>query len=201
MFIDISKNNGKDYIRLVKSKRVMNEKGQKVARKAVILNVGPLEKYDDGEANYIGRLRKSFRAGIPIIGSLEKYCEKEQPRERYKIEFEEGNPNCAGRAKIYSYILIERIMEEIGLRNIFSTYKGFSKIEYFLFFPLTTGKLGVYHHPQILSTKKKSAKINPRKHGGGPVYNNTWPPPLLCVCVFGLCAGGRLEALRPWATM
>jgi len=130
MFIDISKNNGKDYIRLVKSKRAMNEKGQKVARKTVILNVGPLDKYDDGEENYLERLRRSFRAGIPLIETLKKYCEKEQPRERYKIEFEEGNPNCAGSAKIYSYVLIERIIEELGLRNFFSTYKGFRKIEY-----------------------------------------------------------------------
>lgn len=130
MFIDIFKNNGKDYIRLVKSKRAMNEKGQKVARKTVILNVGPLEKYDDGEENYLERLRKSFRAGIPLIEALKKYCEKEQPRERYKMEFEEGNPNCAGSTKIYSYILIERIIEELGLRKFFSTYKGFRKIEY-----------------------------------------------------------------------
>jgi transposase len=130
MFIDTFKNNGKEYIRLVKSKRVMNSAGQKVARHVVIMNVGPLEKYDDGAPNYVERLRKSYRAGIPLIGALEKYCEKEQPRERYRMEFEEGNPNCAGIAKIYSYILIERIIEELGLRNFFSTYKGMSKIEY-----------------------------------------------------------------------
>jgi len=108
----------------------MNEKGQKVARKMVILNVGSLEKYDDGEENYLERLRKSFRAGLPLIEALRPYCEKEQPRERYKMEFEEGNPNCAGITKIYSYALIERIIEELGLRNFFSTYKGFSKIKY-----------------------------------------------------------------------
>lgn len=130
MFIDISKNNGKDYIRLVKSKRVMNSSGQKVARKTVILNVGPLERYDDGQPNYLERLRESYRAGMPLIGALEKHIEKERQRERYRIEFEEGNPNCAGSGKIYSHILIERIIEELGLRNFFSTYKGFSKIKY-----------------------------------------------------------------------
>ena len=48
MFIDVSKNNGKDYLRLMKSKRVKNEKGVKVPRNTVILNIGSLEKFDDG---------------------------------------------------------------------------------------------------------------------------------------------------------
>ena len=52
MFIEISKNNGKDYIRLSESKRVDNGKGQKVSRKNVLLNVGPLDRFDDGEPDY-----------------------------------------------------------------------------------------------------------------------------------------------------
>ena len=49
MFIDISKNNGKDYLRLTKSNRVKNNKGIKVARNTVIYNIGPLDKFDDGK--------------------------------------------------------------------------------------------------------------------------------------------------------
>jgi hypothetical protein len=116
MFIDTSKNNGKDYIRLVKSKRELNAKGQKVARKTVILNIGPLDKFDDGQPNYLERLRASFRAGIPLIPSLEPYCSKEAPRERYTFTFEEGHPNCAGEPKIFSHLLLERIVEELGFR-------------------------------------------------------------------------------------
>jgi transposase len=130
MFIDTSKNNGKDYIRLVESKRVLNDKGHKVARKTVILNIGPLEKFDDGQPNYLERLRKSFRAGDPLIPSLIPYCIEKKPREQYKFTFEEGSPECVGSPKLYSHLLLERILEELGLRNLFSSYKGFTKIEY-----------------------------------------------------------------------
>ena len=130
MFIDVSKNNGKDYLRLMKSKRVKNEKGEKVPRNDVVLNIGSLEKFDDGQPDYIERLRRSFRVGNPLIPSLEPYCADETPREKYTFTFEEGNPNCAGSPKIFSHLLLERIIEELGLRNFFSSYKGFTKIKY-----------------------------------------------------------------------
>jgi hypothetical protein len=73
MFIDTSKNNGKDYTMLVKSKRVQNDSGHKVARKTVIFNIGSMENFDDGRPDYPERLRKSFWAGTPLIDSLEPY--------------------------------------------------------------------------------------------------------------------------------
>ena len=130
MFIDVSKNNGKDYLRLMKSKRVKNDEGVKVPRNTVILNIGSLEKFDDGQPDYLGRLRRSFKAGQPLIPSLEQYCTGEIPREKYTFAFEEGSPECAGAPKLYSHLLLERILEELGLRNLFASYKGFTKIEY-----------------------------------------------------------------------
>jgi len=130
MFIDVFKNNGNDYIRLAESNRVLNDKGKKIARKTVVLNIGPLEKFDDGQPDYLGRLRRSFRAGEPLIPSLEPYCTKEKPREKYTFTFEECSPECVGAPKLYSHLFLERIIEELGLRNLFSSYKGFTKIEY-----------------------------------------------------------------------
>jgi transposase len=130
MFINISKNNGKDYLRLEKSKRVKNGTGQKVSRKTIVANIGPLEKYDDGEPGYMERLRASFRAGEPLIAELGKYVTKERKRERYTVSFEEGDPRCAGAGKKYGHRLIERVMEWLGLRNVMASYKGFSKLKY-----------------------------------------------------------------------
>ena len=130
MFIEISINNGKDYLRLTKSNRVKNKEGVKVARNTVICNIGPLDKYDDGKPDYIGRLRKSFKAGQPLIEALQPYCVDEAPREKYTFHFEEGDPACFGSPKIYSHLLIERILEELGLRDFFCSYKSFTKIEY-----------------------------------------------------------------------
>ena len=130
MFIDTSINNGKVYLRLAESRRVINDKGHKVARKTVILNIGPLDHFDDGLPNYLERLRKSFLAGEPLIHELQPYCGKEKPREKYTFTFEEGSPECFGTPKLYSHLFLERILEELGLRNFFASYKGFTKIEY-----------------------------------------------------------------------
>jgi transposase len=130
MFIETVKNSGKDYLRLVNSIRVANKDGYKVSQKKVVLNIGPLARYDDGRPDYLDRLRKSFRSGEPLIPILKPYCTKETPREKYTFTFEEGSPSCAGEAKIFSHLLPERILEELGLRNFFSSYKGFTKMEY-----------------------------------------------------------------------
>jgi transposase len=130
MFIEKVQNNGKNYLRLVKSIRVRNKDGYKVSQKKVIYNIGPLAQFDDGKPDYLERLKKSFRAGIPLIPSLKPFCTDETPRDKYVVTFDEGNPNCAGEPKIFSHLLLERIVEELGLRNLFASYKGFTKIEY-----------------------------------------------------------------------
>ena len=130
MFIDISKNNGKDYIRLAESKRVINDRGQKVARKNIVLNIGPLDNFEDGQPNYVERLRKSFRTGAPFIPALEPYCSKRAPFKEYVFRYAEGDPSCIGHPKIFSHMLIERVLEELGLMAFFSSYKNFTKIRY-----------------------------------------------------------------------
>jgi len=114
----------------VNSIRIKNKDGYKVPRKEVILNIGFLDKFDDGQPNYMERLRRSFRAGTPLIPTLAPYCTNESPREKYTFTFEEGNPNCVGNPKLYAHLFLERIFEELGMRNFFSSYKGFTKIKY-----------------------------------------------------------------------
>jgi transposase len=154
MFIDVIKNNGKPYLRLMKSARVKNDKGVKVARKTVISYIGPLEKFDDGQPDYLERLRRSFRAGVPLIESLKQYCTNEIPREKYVITFDGGNPDCAGNPKIFSHLLLERIIEELGLRNLFASYKGFTKIEYDVY-----GFFKLLLYGRLLNPASKSATV------------------------------------------
>ena len=130
MHIDVTDNNGKPYLKLVKSERVENAVGKKVSRKKIIKSIGPLDRYDDGAPDYIGRLRKSFKAGKPLIAMLEPYCSKESPVEKYSFQFNEGDTACFGQTKLFSHVLLERVVEELGLQNFFSAYKGFTKIQY-----------------------------------------------------------------------
>jgi len=130
MFVECFKNNGIPYLRLVKSQRVANSKGVKTATKKVILNIGPLSKFDDGQPDYVERLKKSFKAGAPLIPSLLPYCEDARPAETYHFSIKEGSPDCFGHPKLCSNLLFEKMLEELGISAFFSSYKGFTKLQY-----------------------------------------------------------------------
>jgi len=131
MFIDvfISKS-GQKYLRLVESARVENTLGRKISQKRLVKHIGPLESFDDGKPDYIKRLRASFKAGQPLIDEIEPYCSKHDPIQKYHFSFTEGDPFCFGEPKLVSHLLIERIMEHLGLHTFFRSYKNLTKIEY-----------------------------------------------------------------------
>ena len=130
MFVEVVQNNGNKYIRLVQSVRITNKSGYKVSQKKVIKNIGPLDRFDDGQPDYVDRLKKSFKAGNPLIPDLIPYCSISQPAEIYRFSIREGSPDCFGHPKLFSHLLLERILEELGLNTFFSAYKGFTKLEY-----------------------------------------------------------------------
>lgn len=154
MFVELFKNNGIPYLRLVRNDRVTNKKGVKTATKKVILNIGPLSRFDDGQPDYIGRLKKSFKAGSPLIPILLPYCSKEPSAETYPTSIKEGSPDCFGHPRLFSHVLLERILEELGLNTFFSSYKGFTKLEYdvYGFFKLLT-------FGRLLNPASKSATV------------------------------------------
>ena len=49
MYVECFTNNGKPYLRLVQSVRVTNKAGKKVPQKQVVFNIGPLDRFDDGQ--------------------------------------------------------------------------------------------------------------------------------------------------------
>ena len=130
MFIECFTNNGKPYLRLARSVRVTNKAGQKVSQKQPVFNIGPLSRFDDGQPDYVERLKKSFKAGNPLIPALLPYCSEERPVETYRFSIQEGSPDCFGHPKLFSHLLLERILEELGIMNLFASYKGFTKLEY-----------------------------------------------------------------------
>lgn len=170
MYIDMLVNNGKPYLRLVHAVRRQNADGKKVSTKKVILNIGPLDKFDDGQPDYLERLRHSFRAGKPLIPALEPYCSKQQPREIYSISIEEGSLDCVGHPRLFSHILLERILEELGLNTLFSSYKGFTKIEYDVY---SFAKLLIFG--RILNPASKTATLRQNEDYYEPVLKDFNP--------------------------
>ena len=130
MYIESFINNGKPYLRIVQSVRIAKPDGIKIPQKQVVYNIGPLDRFDDGEPDYVNRLKNSFKAGNPLIPELRRFCSEEIPTETYKFSIREGSPECFGHPKLFSHLLLERILEELGLNTFFASYKGLTKLEY-----------------------------------------------------------------------
>ncbi|MGI6767742.1 MAG: IS1634 family transposase [Bacilli bacterium] len=129
MFVEVFNNNGIKYLRLVEGIRIIN-KGKPSVRKKVLLNIGPLSRFDDGKPDYVKRLKESFKNGKPLIDSLLPFVDKNSLKEEYNIFLSEGNPDCIGHPKLYSHSLLERILEELGLTSLISSYKAHTKIKF-----------------------------------------------------------------------
>lgn len=154
MYVECFTNNGKPYLRLVQSVRVTNKSGRKIPQKQVVVNIGPLDRFDDGQPDYVTRLKNSFKAGTPLIPSLEPYCSSGKAVETYRFSIEEGSQDCFGHPRLFSHVLLERILEELGLNTFFSSYKGFTKIQFDVY---GFAKLLVFG--RLLNPASKSATV------------------------------------------
>lgn len=171
MYVESFKNNGIPYLRLVRNDRVTNKAGVKTATKTVVLNIGPLSRYDDGQPDYVDRLKKSFKSGCPLIPALLPYCSKEQPAETYHISIKEGSPDCFGHPRLFSHLLLEKILEELGLNTFFSSYKGFTKLEYDVY---GFSKLLIFG--RILNPASKSSTVRQNNDYFEPVLEDGFNP-------------------------
>lgn len=136
MFVECYKNNGTDYLRLVRSVRRPKKSDPSVysSYKVTELNIGPLSRFDDGKPDYVQRLKQSFRDGNPLIPALQPYVNEPAvpqheglPAETSLFKTSFAHPRYA------STILLDRIFQELGLSALFNTIKFSSRIEY----PLT----------------------------------------------------------------
>ena len=171
MHIEKYKSNGKDALRLVRTVRVREAEGRSVNRKQIVKTFGLLSKYDDGQPDYVGRLKNSFKAGKPIIPALLPYCEKEQPAETYPTQIREGSPACVGHPRLFSHALLERILEELGLNTFFSSYKGFTKLQYDVY---GFAKLLIFG--RLLKPASKSATVKQNYDYYEPILSEGFNP-------------------------
>jgi transposase len=133
MHIECYKNNGIPYLRLCKNYRGTNLRGDKVAKKKTILNIGPVSRFDDGEPDFIKRLRQSFREGMPIIDELMPYVNSDEIQsmpEIITLKFEQGRAECIGHPKLFSHVLLGHVFKALGLTQFFTAHKSRTKIEY-----------------------------------------------------------------------
>jgi len=129
MFVECFTLNGKPYLRLVRTVRIIKEDGRKVTQKQPVLNIGPLSRYDDGEPDYVKRLKDSYRNGQPIISELLPYVETKTPK-KISIDFVEGNAYCISNPKRFAPCLLDAVFASMGLDQLFASIKHSMKIKY-----------------------------------------------------------------------
>lgn len=130
MFIELIKNNGTDYLRVMEAYRV-NEGDNSKSRRRVVRNIGPLSRYDDGKPDYLNRLRQSFRDGKPIIESLEDLIGGAPMRRKIKVEYDlENEDHCFSNPKNIGYFLLNTLYNTLGINNVLIKHKSITRIEY-----------------------------------------------------------------------
>ena len=129
MHIEKFKMNGKYYLRLVQSKRIDDANGNRVSRKQLVYSIGAYDKFDDGQPDYLERLRQSFRDGTPLIPALLPYVGAPAPQ-KYTVTFEEGDEACFGAPKFFAPCILDPVFSALGLDEFFASIKHSSKIQY-----------------------------------------------------------------------
>lgn len=167
MYVEIIKNNGIDYLRLVRSKRVVNSKGVKTATKEVVLNIGPLSRFDDGKPNYVERLKQSYKEGKPLIESLCPYV-GEAPREQYTIQIESGSKYCKATPKRFAPCILDPVFSALGLDSLMATIKHSLKIQYDL-----QGILRLLVYGRLLEPASKMATMKQNDSYYHPLVKST----------------------------
>uniref|UniRef100_UPI00388E2881 IS1634 family transposase n=1 Tax=Methanobrevibacter sp. TaxID=66852 RepID=UPI00388E2881 len=132
-----------------------------------VLNLGPLSRFDDGEPNYLERLRQSFREGKPLIPALLPYVGPVGSK-KYKIEFEVGSKYCAASPKRFAPCLLDPVFSAIGLDQLFASIKHNSKIEYDL-----QGIVRLLTYSRILEPASKMATMRQKDKYYRPLVKST----------------------------
>ena len=153
MHIEVANNNGTKYLRLAHCRRGTNKKGVKTIVKQIVLNIGPLSRFDDGEPNYLERLRASFRDGRPLIDALKPYV-GDAPKAKTTVTFVEGDATCIGGPKRLADVILDPVFEALGLDELFASVKHDSKIRYDL-----TGIVRLLAYGRLLDPASKSATM------------------------------------------
>ena len=152
MHIEVANNNGTRYLRLARCRRGRNKDGAPTIIKDIVLNIGPLSRYDDGGPDYLGRLRESFKAGAPLIPSLKPYAGK--AAKTHVIRYRDGDPECEGTPLRLAPCVLDPFFSALGLDQFFASVKFASKIRYDL-----QGVVRLHVYGRLLEPASKCATM------------------------------------------
>lgn len=170
MYVESFTNNGKPYLRLVKSVRTKNDDGSSSSKKHVVLNIGPLDRFDDGQPDYVDRLKQSYKDGAPLIPELLSYVENPKaPRvKEYVIRIKAGDRLCSASPKRFAPCLLDPVFSALGLDQLFASIRHGSRIKYDL-----QGIVRLLVYGRILDPDSKQATMRQNKDYYRPLVKSS----------------------------
>lgn len=127
MYIACIKNNGIDYLQVHESYSV-RENGETKRKSRFIRSIGPLSRFNDGQPDYLARLRQSFKEGRPIIPSLADLANN-NPAPSLLVRFD-MNTECYSDPKNIGYFLMDGLYDALGIYDVLKQYKSNNNIPY-----------------------------------------------------------------------
>ena len=167
MTIERVANHGITYLRLTESLGLKKVGERVVQRRKVVLSLGPLSRHDDGEPDYLLRLRESFRAGKPLIKELEPYVDG-VARNPVSVSFRPGDAKCLGKPKRMAATILDPVFSALGLDELFASIKFSSRISYDL-----AGIVRLLAYGRLLDPASKSATMEQDDKHFRPLVSST----------------------------
>ena len=149
MHIESHSSGNNTYIRLAEGVSVVGPNGKPILKKKILLNLGNIQKYDDGQPDYLQRLRDSFSKGEPLIPEL--------------LPFVDSQPVCPTSTEAYldpknlGYLILDAIFDGLEISSVLTRHKSRKKVNYDL-----PGLAKLLVHGRILHPQSKIKTFDQR---------------------------------------
>lgn len=129
MYLDCFKCKGKPYLRIVENYTVV-ENGLKKSKRKTIKNLGYLEKFDDGNPDFLKRMKQQLKNGeLQIDGINPNEFRARAKLYNNSISLDDSN-YCYLNPKNIGCFFIESIFNSLGIYDLLREIKSNSKVEY-----------------------------------------------------------------------
>lgn len=142
------------YVRLVENIVKQNKEGKRTTTKRVVKTLGKLDDLEDGNPNYLERLRTSFRDGRPLLPVLEPYIDSAGPR-TVEVQFVEGTEDCRPQRFLFVGALLSAYFRELGIPYVLNQAKRRHRLQYDV-----TGLAKLLVFGRLLDPRSKIATIS-----------------------------------------
>ena len=130
MYIAVSINNGTKYLQVIECYSERGDDGQRIDKKRVVMNLGPLSRFDDGKPEYVARLRQSFNEGNPIIDALLPLVNGDNCNSVVIKLHKNKDSEAFLDLKNIGYFILSAIYIFIGINDLIRYYKSLYHINY-----------------------------------------------------------------------